>query len=87
MDFSFDVKSLTDPKKRLLLGILLLAVGVFCMIGPGRNSGFWFDRYSPSAFRSVEKKGIRTGKLSNNSNNPIDLFVRKSYACDGEGYL
>lgn len=39
MEFSFDVKSLTDPKKRLLLGILLLAVGVFCMIGPGRSSG------------------------------------------------
>jgi len=34
MEFSFDVKSLTDPKKRLLLGILLLAAGaVFGLTG------------------------------------------------------
>ncbi|MBQ8798840.1 MAG: hypothetical protein IJZ55_04670 [Lachnospiraceae bacterium] len=38
MEFSFDFRSLKDPKKRLLLGVLLLAVGIFCMVGLDWNS-------------------------------------------------
>jgi len=30
MEFSFDFKSLKSPKKRLLLGVLLLAIGIVC---------------------------------------------------------
>lgn len=31
MEFSFDFKSLKSPKRRLLLGILLLVVGIICV--------------------------------------------------------
>lgn len=33
MEFSFDFNSLKEPKKRLLLGIILLAFGIACLAG------------------------------------------------------
>ena len=33
MEFSFDFNSLKEPKKRLLLGIILLAFGIVCLAG------------------------------------------------------
>ncbi len=33
MYFSFDIKDLANPKKRLLLGLLLIVLAVFCIIG------------------------------------------------------
>lgn len=39
MGFSFDCESLKDPRKRFLLGILLLAIGVACVLGHTWNAG------------------------------------------------
>jgi len=39
MEFTFDFRSLMDPKKRLLLGILLLVIGVACVLGHTWNAG------------------------------------------------
>ena len=38
MEFSFDLKSLKSPKKRLLLGVLLLVIGIICALGHTWNS-------------------------------------------------
>lgn len=43
MEFSFDFNSLREPKKRLLLSILLLAIGAFCMVGLDWNDGVTRD--------------------------------------------
>lgn len=39
MEISLDLKSFADPKKRLVLGILLLALGAVCILGQDWYSG------------------------------------------------
>ena len=49
MYFSFDFKDLANPKKRLLLGILLIVLGVFCMMAKG-----WYIDVAREDCTSVE---------------------------------
>ncbi|MBQ7954329.1 MAG: hypothetical protein IJ282_01125 [Lachnospiraceae bacterium] len=39
MEFSFNLENLQKPKSRLLLGVLLLAIGVTCILGNTWNLG------------------------------------------------
>lgn len=39
MEFSFDLQTLKEPKKMLLLGILLLVIGAFMFVGLDWNDG------------------------------------------------
>lgn len=39
MSFSFGLRDLADPKKRLIMGVMFIALGVFCVIGKGWYNG------------------------------------------------
>ena len=39
MSFSFGLRDLLDPMKRLIMGVLLIALGIFCMIGKNWYQG------------------------------------------------
>ena len=39
MSFSFGLRDLLDPMKRLIMGVLLIALGIFCMIGKNWHLG------------------------------------------------
>ena len=39
MSFSFGLRDLADPKKRMIMGVLLIALGLFCMIGKNWYQG------------------------------------------------
>lgn len=49
MSFSFGLKDLVDPMKRLVMGILLLALGIFCQIGKD-----WYQGVERSTCTEVE---------------------------------
>ena len=49
MSFSFGLRDLADPMKRLVMGILLLALGVFCQIGKD-----WYQGVDRSTCTEVE---------------------------------
>ncbi len=49
MSFSFGLRDLLDPMKRLIMGVLLIALGIFCMIG--RN---WYQGMERSDCAVVE---------------------------------
>ena len=46
MELSYDLQCLKEPKKMLVLGILLLAIGAFLFVGLDWNDG--------ACFRAVE---------------------------------
>jgi len=39
MSFSFGLRDLAAPKKRMIMGVLLIALGLFCMIGKNWYQG------------------------------------------------
>ena len=49
MSFSFGLRDLADPMKRLVMGALLLALGIFCQIGKD-----WYQGVDRSTCTEVE---------------------------------
>lgn len=48
MEFSQELRSLKEPKKMLLLGILLLGIGAFLFVGFGRSNGIETEKHAAS---------------------------------------
>ena len=69
MEFSLDFKSFAEPKKRLVLGILLLALGAVCILGQDWYSGVTRENciqvetvFEECKYHSIEE-GIDTNNI------------------------